>query len=132
MKIIQNKWINKFIPFPNFRAINLFGVLFVRGARPLTEATINHESIHSAQIAEVMIASVPFALLLWLLTNVWLGILLVIASYYLWYVIEWLIRLPKGNAYKNISFEREAYANQDDLSYLKNRKRFDFAKYIKK
>ena len=128
MKIIRNKY----IPFPGYKAINLFGVLFVKNNAKIDEVTINHESIHSAQIAEVMIASVPFALLLWLFTNVWLGLLLVIASYYLWYVIEWLIRLPKGNAYKNISFEREAYANQDDLSYLKNRKRFDFAKYIKK
>ena len=130
MKIIQNKWINKFIPFPNFRAINLFGVLFVRGARPLTDVTLNHESIHSAQIAEVMIASVPFALLLWLLTNVWLGLLLVIASYYLWYVIEWLIRLPKGNAYKNISFEREAYANENYSDYLSGRKLFAFLEYL--
>ena len=130
MKIIQNKWINKFIPFPNFRAINLFGVLFVRGARPLTKVTLNHESIHSAQIAEVMIASVPFALLLWLFTNVWLGILLVIASYYLWYVIEWLIRLPKGNAYKNISFEREAYANENYSDYLNERKPFSFLEYL--
>ena len=128
MKIIRNKY----IPFPGYKAINLFGVLFVKNNAKIDEVTINHESIHSAQIAEVMIASIPFALLLWLFTNVWLGLLLVIASYYLWYVIEWLIRLPKGNAYKNISFEREAYANQDDLSYLKNRKRFDFAKYIKK
>jgi hypothetical protein len=128
MKIIRNKY----IPFPGYKAINLLGVLFVKNNAKIDEVTINHESIHSAQIAEVMIASIPFALLLWLFTNVWLGLLLVIASYYLWYVIEWLIRLPKGNAYKNISFEREAYANQDDLSYLKNRKRFDFAKYIKK
>lgn len=130
MKIIQNKWINKFIPFPNFRAINIFGVLFVRGARPLTKVTLNHESIHSAQIAEVMIASVPFALLLWLFTNVWLGILLFIASYYLWYVIEWLIRLPKGNAYKNISFEREAYANENYSDYLSERKLFAFLDYL--
>jgi hypothetical protein len=128
MKIIRNKY----IPFPGYKAINLFGVLFVKNNAKIDEVTINHESIHSAQIAEVMIASIPFALLLWLFTNVCLGLLLVIVSYYLWYVIEWLIRLPKGNAYKNISFEREAYANQDDLSYLKNRKRFDFAKYIKK
>jgi hypothetical protein len=128
MKIIRNKY----IPFLGYKAINLFGVLFVKNNAKIDEVTINHESIHSAQIAEVMIASVPFALLLWLFTNVWLGLLLVIASYYLWYVIEWLIRLPKGNAYKNISFEREAYANQDDLSYLKNRKRFDFVRYIKK
>ena len=132
MKIIQNKWINKFIPFPNFRAINLFGVLFVRGARPLTKVTLNHESIHSAQIAEVMIASVPFALLLWLFTNLWLGLLLFIASYYLWYVIEWLIRLPKGNAYKNISFEREAYANENNLHYLHDRKRFNWIQYLRK
>ena len=131
MKIIQNKWINKFIPFPNFRAINLFGVLFVRGARPLTNVTLNHEYIHSAQIAEVMIASIPFALLLWLFTNVWLGLLLFIASYYLWYVIEWLIRLPKGNAYKNISFEREAYANEGDASYLSGRNWFNFLRYIR-
>ena len=131
MKIIQNKWINKIIPFPSFRACNLFGVVFVRGTRPLSDVTINHESIHSAQIAEVMIASVPFALLLWLFTNVWLGLLLVIASYYLWYVIEWLIRLPKGNAYKNISFEREAYANDDNLTYLETRRRFAFVKYLK-
>ena len=130
MKIIQNKWINKFIPFPNFRAINLFGVLFVRGARPLTNVTLNHESIHSAQIAEVMIASVPFALLLWLLTNVWLGILLFIASYYLWYVIEWLVRLPFGNAYRNISFEKEAYANDRNMNYNKTRKLFSFLKYL--
>ena len=128
MKIIRNKY----IPFKGFRAINLFGILFVRGNARIDDITLNHESIHSAQIVEVMIASAPFVLLLWLFTNVWLGLLLVIASYYLWYVIEWLIRLPRGNAYKNISFEREAYANQDDLSYLKNRKRFDFVRYIKK
>lgn len=132
MKIIRNK----FIPFPGYKAINLFGVLFVKNNAKIDEVTINHEFIHSAQIAEMMIASVPFALLLWLFTNVWLGLLLVIASYYLWYVIEWLVRLIQyrnfDKAYRNISFEREAYANQDDLSYLKNRKRFDFAKYIKK
>lgn len=30
----------------------------------------------------------------------------------------------KGSAYRNISFEREAYANQDDLTYEKTRKLF--------
>ena len=127
MKIIRNN----IIPFSGYRAMNLFGVLFVRGNARIDDITLNHEKIHTAQIAEVMIASVPFALLLWLFTNVWLGLLLFIASYYLWYVIEWLIRLPKGNAYRNISFEREAYDNQYDLNYLKSRKRFAFLKYIK-
>lgn len=109
MKIIQNKWINKFIPFPNFRAINLFGILFVRGNARIDDITLNHEKIHTAQIKEMLYV-----------------------FFYVWYIIEWFIRLPFGNAYRNISFEREAYTNQDDLSYLKNRKRFDFAKYIKK
>ena len=36
--------------------------------------------------------------------------------FYLWYVVEWIIRLfMKGNAYRNISFEREAYSNEDDI-----------------
>ena len=126
MKIIRNS----IIPFPGYKCINLFGILFARKKAKIDKATLNHESIHSAQIAEVMIASVPFALLLWLLTNLWLGLLLVIASYYLWYVIEWLIRLPKGNAYKNISFEREAYANENYSDYLNERKLFAFLDYL--
>ena len=35
-------------------------------------------------------------------------------------------------AYKNISFEREAYQNQDDLDYLSNRKHYSWFSYIKK
>lgn len=108
MKIIQNKWINKYIPFTGFRACNIFGVLFVRGDGKLSEKTLNHEAIHTAQWKE-----------LW-----YIGFLL-------WYVIEWLIRLPRGNAYRNISFEREAYANDKNLTYLQTRERFAFIKYIK-
>ena len=35
-------------------------------------------------------------------------------------------------AYKNISFEREAYQNQGDLDYLSNRKHYNWFSYIKK
>lgn len=107
MKIIQNKWINRYIPFPGFRAINLFGVLFVRGDAKIDEVTLNHESIHTEQWKE-----------LW---YIW---------FLLWYVIEWIVRLPKGNAYRNISFEREAYDNEKNLEYLKTRKQFAFIKYL--
>ena len=49
-----------------------------------------HEKIHIAQQKEMLV--IPF---------------------YLWYFIEWLVRLfKKGNAYQNISFEREAYVNE--------------------
>ena len=34
-------------------------------------------------------------------------------------------------SYFNISFEKEAYANENDPNYLKNRKPFAFLKYIK-
>ena len=49
MKIIRNK----IIPFKGFKAINLFGILFVRGDSKINEKTINHESIHTAQMKEL-------------------------------------------------------------------------------
>ena len=105
MKIIRNN----IIPFAGYKAMNLFGVLFVRGNARIDDITLNHEKIHTAQIKELLYV-----------------------FFYLWYVTEWLIRLfMKGNAYRNISFEREAYDNEKDLNYLHNRKRFGFAKYIK-
>ena len=105
MKIIRNKY----IPFKGFRAINLFGTLFVRGSARISERTLRHEAIHTAQMKEMLYV-----------------------FFYLWYIFEWIIRLfMKGNAYRNISFEIEAYSNEKDLSYLDNRKRFAWIKYIK-
>ena len=105
MKIIRNKY----IPFQGFKAINLFGILFVRGNARINERTIRHEAIHTAQMKEMLYI-----------------------FFYLWYFIEWIVRLfMKGNAYRNISFEREAYSNEKDLSYLDNRKQFAWIRYIK-
>lgn len=105
MKIVRNN----IIPFRGFRAINLFGILFVRGAAEVTGTVINHERIHSMQMRET-----GYAL------------------FYLWYFIEWLVRLAlPGDAYRNIGFEREAYTNQTDLSYLERREPFSWVKYIK-
>lgn len=50
MKIIRNN----FIPFPGFKAINLFGILFVRGNATISQEVINHESIHTAQMKEML------------------------------------------------------------------------------
>lgn len=50
MKIIYNN----IIPFKGFLAINLFGVLFVRGTyRDLSATVLNHEKIHTAQMKEL-------------------------------------------------------------------------------
>ena len=49
---------------------------------------------------------------------------LLIVFFYILYLIEWIVRLfKKGNAYENISFEREARLNENDVNYLKERKR---------
>lgn len=103
MKIIRNP----FIPFPGFAAINLFGVLFVRKNAVVTERMLNHEKIHSAQMKE-------------------LGYIF----FYIIYVLEWLVKLfLPGNAYRNISFEREAYQHEADKYYRLYRKRYAMWKH---
>ena len=105
MKIVQNK----LIPPKGFKAITLFGIVFAR--KELNETSKNHEAIHIRQGNEM----------LWIL-------------FYLWYGIEWIVRLiqfrDKMLAYYNISFEREAYANEHNLNYLKERKFYYFLHYI--
>mgnify|MGYP000012421167 FL=1 len=106
MKIVRNH----FIPFKGFNAVNLFGILFVRKEAELTSTLINHEYIHTAQMKELLYV-----------------------FFYLWYLVEWIVRLfQKGNAYRQISFEREAYANEDDFAYLSNRKHYSFVRYLKR
>lgn len=109
MKIIYNN----IIPFPGFSAINLFGVLFARKGARINDVTINHESIHTAQMKELLFI-----------------------GFYLWYFLEWFIRLAMYvdayKAYRNISFEREAYMNELDLNYLQSRNKYSFLKYMRK
>lgn len=104
MRIIYNN----LIPFKGFAAINLFGILFVRKGVKVSEEMINHEAIHTAQMKEMLYV-----------------------FFYLWYVIEWIVRLFKnGDAYRNISFEREAYANENNRDYLTNRKMYNWINFI--
>lgn len=105
MKIIYNN----ILPFPGFKVINLFGVLFIRktAKERINNIVLNHEKIHTAQMKE-------------------LGYIF----FYIIYFLEWLIRLiislfTHENAYKNIFFEREAYYNQFNLKYLDNRKKYN-------
>ena len=107
MKIIYNN----IIPFPGFKAINLFGVLFVRKGCTMSESDINHEMIHTAQMKEM-------------------GYVL----FYLWYLVEWLVKLARlGNsnkAYRSISCEREAYGNEKNLTYTITRAKYAWRKLI--
>ena len=109
MKIV----VNSLIPFPGYKAMNLFGILFVRKdeQHTVTDITINHEKIHTAQIREMLYI-----------------------FFYIWYVIEWFIKvfiyLEFHEAYRNLAFEREAYENQDNLNYLNSRKHYNWIKKI--
>ncbi len=101
---------NRYMPLPGFSAINICGVLFCRPGTYITTRLLNHERIHTAQIIEMGVV-----------------------FFYLWYVVEWLVRLfHHGNAYMNISFEREAYSNERDLNYLKDRHHFAWRHYLRK
>lgn len=110
MKIIYNK---HFPPKP-FYAINILCMVFVRkDCGELTAHDINHEAIHSRQMKELLF--LPF---------------------YLIYVTEWLWGLIRYRdaikSYLNISFEREAYDNESDLTYLSKRAFWANFKYIRK
>lgn len=96
---------NKFMPF---KAINLFGIIFAR--KQLNKVDINHEKIHTAQMKDLLFI-----------------------GFYIWYLIEWIWNLLKYRdfmqAYKHISFEKEAYAQQDNMYYLSYRDYFEFLVY---
>lgn len=102
MKIIKNR----LLPPGNFAAINLFGVLFMKEEVDATPQLINHELIHSLQMRELLY--LPF---------------------YLIYVAEWIWRLFECGfdpleAYRRLSFEREAYNHQSQPDYITTRPHF--------
>lgn len=72
---------------------------------------LNHERIHLRQQIE-------------------LGLVI----FYLWYLVEYLIRLARYRkhylAYLHISFEREAYTHERDLGYLEKRRFCAWWKYL--
>ena len=118
---------NKYIPWQGFKAIFLFGILFVKGDANIDEVTMNHESIHSKQYVETGLLSLLLLLPLVFNGLWWLWLLLSVFAFYLIYVVEWIIKsfiykFDTKKAYKNLSFEREAYANQDIINYTKTRK----------
>ena len=125
MKIIRNS----IIPFPGYKCINLFGILFARKKAKIDDVTINHEAIHSKQFIELMILfAVATVFVRW-----WLPVFAPFA-FYVWYIVEWLIHLIRFRstyiAYRRISFEREAYTHQGNFSYLSGRNWFNFLRYI--
>jgi hypothetical protein len=92
----------RFLTFGFASAITLFPFVLIGSQTPLTRRLVTHERIHLRQQAEMLI--LPF---------------------YLWYLLEYGIRyLHYKNgfmAYRNISFEREAYAHDKNYAFLSTR-----------
>lgn len=102
----------KYLTPRGFRGLTFFPfVILTHKQDALDSFFINHERIHLRQQVELLI--LPF---------------------YLWYGIEFVIRLlilrDKNQAYRSISFEREAYENEKDLNYLKSRSFWSFLNYF--
>lgn len=104
--------VSRYLIPKGFTGITFFPFIIVSG-RYLKEnpVIINHEKIHIRQQIELLI--LPFF--------IWYG---------LEFLIRWIICKDKNAAYRTISFEREAYANEKDLHYLKQRSFWKFLDFI--
>ena len=138
-KIFLDNWIAKHIVFKGYYTIMLFGFILTK-CKSLKASTMVYERIHSRQWMELTALFLSINIVLLTFRDITLGAFLIgiigsILSFYIIYVIEWLIRVAinkfKANntAYHNISFEREAYGNQDNTTYLEKRIPFNFIKY---
>ena len=112
----SDKFLNTISIFMNIGGITLFPFIILREKyrdepryAEKVKVTINHEKIHIKQQIELLV--IPF---------------------FMFYFLEWFIKLFKygSKSYYNISFEREAYANEENFEYLTNRKWYSSFKYI--
>lgn len=103
----------KYLIPKGYRGLTVFPFVFIKYRFDSeNKVLVNHEKIHLRQQLELLV--LPF---------------------FLWYFVEYAVRLLQYKntnlAYRNISFEREAYANELDMDYLKKRIFFGFLNYLK-
>ena len=127
MKVIYNK----FIPPKGFYAITIIKWIFVRNeykhldGSSIYNKMINHESIHEQQILDFTPDAFPS----------WLRYSIGSICFYLLYVLEWLFKLipcliTKKDAYKSLCAEQEAYKNERNFNYIKNRLKLTWLRKI--
>jgi hypothetical protein len=103
----------KYLIPKGYRGLTLFPFVFIKYRFDSeNKVLVNHEKIHLRQQLELLV--LPF---------------------FVWYFVEYAVRLLQYKnanlAYRNISFEREAYANELDFDYLKRRTFFRFWSYLR-
>ena len=84
------------------RAIAFYPFIIMPTSTVIDDVIINHERIHLRQQLEMLI--IPF---------------------YIWYLIA-----LRRKQYMGISFEKEAFANETNMQYLKERSYWSFLKYL--
>ena len=104
--------ISKYFFYRNYVGLSLWPFIILKEPELTKDRVlINHERIHLRQQAELLI--LPF---------------------YIWYLLEWSLKciwyFNGYKAYRNLSFEREAYLHESDPNYLTHRKRFNFTRYL--
>jgi hypothetical protein len=103
---------SKYIFLPRFHAVTIWPFIILKNKKlKYNKVIINHEKIHLKQQIEM----------LWVF-------------YFIWYLTEFFIRLLLTRdfmrAYHLISFEQEAYSNEKNMSYLSERKFWNFLNYF--
>ena len=106
-------FISKYLVPKGYTGLTIFPFVFLKSKHFKNDyILINHEKIHLRQQLELLI--LPF---------------------YVIYFLEFLVRLIQYKnwhlAYRNISFEREAYCNELNLDYIKYRPFWRFLKYLR-
>ena len=104
--------VSRFLIPNGYRGMALFPFVILRDAADRDNAVLlNHERIHLRQQLELLV--IPF---------------------YFWYfgdyVVKFLLYGDRAKAYRNIIFEREAYANEGNATYLATRRTWRFLKYF--
>jgi hypothetical protein len=104
--------VTKYLIPKGYRGLTAFPFVFVKHRFDKENMVfVNHEKIHLRQQLELLV--IPF---------------------FIWYFTEYLVRLIQYKnadlAYRNISFEREAYANELNFDYLKNRPFLRFLNHL--
>jgi len=104
-----------FVVVPQLRvaAMAIYPFILIQKASYKKEVVlVNHEKIHHRQQLELLV--VPF---------------------YLFYLLHYLYNLLKYRkhqvAYMNIVFEKEAYNEEQNLTYLNTRRMFSWIKYFR-
>lgn len=102
--------VNKYLVPKKAVAIAIWPFIIFKEKRFITRVRINHEKIHLAQQKELLV--IPF---------------------YILYAFNFIFNLIflKAHPYYHIVFEIEAYDNQYNVSYLKNRKFWAWTSHFK-